>query len=436
MSKNNILKNFIKYVSLNVLGMIGLSCYILADTFFISKAFGSDGLASLNFAISIYCIINGMGLMIGIGGATRFAVYKSQESHQKANVVFTHTVLLGLAVGLILFSIGMFLSTPLAKCLGADDNTLLMTSSYLKTILCFSPCFILNNILIFFIRNDGNPKLSMSAMLLSSFSNIVLDYVFIFELSMGMFGAAFATSLSAIISIGLLFTYFIKHKNNFKFTSCKLEARRIIDIFLLGLSAFITEVSSGIVLIVFNLVILKIEGNIGVAAYGIIANISLIIIAIFTGIAQGIQPLASEGYGKNDTQLLNKILRYGVMLSMGIAVIIYTLIFMGSDNIIKIFNSENNVQLIPIAKNGFKIYSIGFLFAGINIVSAAFLSATANPKYAFFISIMRGCIAIIPLVFVLSLIFSMNGVWISFTFSEIITTFLSIIYIGKFKKIK
>ncbi|MEG1255449.1 MATE family efflux transporter [Clostridium sp.] len=434
MKNNTVLKNFMKYVSLNVLGMIGLSCYILADTFFVSGALGATGLAALNFSISIYCFIQGAGLMVGIGGATKYTIFKSQNEHQKANAVFVHTILFGIVIGIFLLFSGVVLSNPIAKLLGADDSTLPLTVTYLTTILCFSPCFIINNILLAFIRNDGNPRLSMSAMLLGSFSNIILDYIFMFPLSMGMFGAAFATGLAPIISIGLLSIHFVKHKNNFWLTRCKVKIKYIADIVNLGLSAFVTEMSSGIVLIIFNLVILKLEGNVGVAAYGIVANLALVVIAIFTGIAQGIQPLASKGYGTSDTCMLRQILRHAVILSFAVATIIYIVTILCSNNIIEAFNSENNKDLIPIATNGFRLYFIGFFFAGFNIISAAYLSATAKAKSAFVISVTRGCVAIIPLVFVLTLLFSMNGVWLSFTFSEMITSIIAIIYLAKIRR--
>lgn len=212
MNKYYVLKNFFKYVSLNVMGMIGLSCYILADTFFVSNALGSNGLAALNFSIPIYCIINGAGLMIGIGGATRYSILKSQNEDEKANSIFSNTVIIGMVVGIIMLIVGLFLSTPIAKLLGADGTTLTLASTYLTTILSFSPFFILNNIMIAFIRNDGNPRLSMAGMLTGSFSNIVLDYIFIYPLSMGMFGAAFATGLAPIISLCILSSHFIKQK--------------------------------------------------------------------------------------------------------------------------------------------------------------------------------------------------------------------------------
>lgn len=431
--EKNIFKNFARYVSLNILGMIGLSCYILADTFFVSKALGATGIAALNFSISIYCVIHGIGLMIGIGGAARYSILKSQNIDNQANEVYSTSIKIGIISGAILVIIGIFGSRPLALLLGADISTLPLTKTYLATILCFAPFFILNNLIIVFVRNDNNPNLSMIAMLTGSFSNIVLDYIFMFPLGMGMFGAAFATGLAPIISIGILSIHFIKGKNNFRFIKNKIRLSSVIDITSLGLSAFITEISSAVALITFNLIILRLAGNLGVASYGIVANIALVGISIFTGIAQGIQPLVSKGYGMNNYAVLKRVMRYALITSFSVALFIYLSVLSKADDIIGIFNSEHNFEIALIAKNGLIIYFIGFFFAGINIIMTMYFSATENAKDAFIISMARGCIIIVPLVLLLSSILKMTGVWLAFVLTECVVTIITII-MTKFNK--
>lgn len=419
MAPKQIRNDFCRYVSLNVLGMVGLSCYILADTFFISNALGSTGLAALNLAISIYSIIHATGLMLGIGGATRYTILKSQQKETEANLVFTQTVMAGIAAGCLFLAIGLALAEPLARLLGADQDTLPLTGIYLRTILCFSPAFILNNIFLAFVRNDNSPRLSMAAMLTGSFANIVLDYLFIFPLSMGMFGAAFATCLAPVISLGILSLHAIKKRNTFRLVWGNLRLRRLTAILSLGLSSFVTEVSSGIVLIVFNLVILGLTGNTGLAAYGIVANVALVATAVFTGIAQGIQPLASVGCGTNDQKLLTLLRNYTLALSLTFAAVIYGIVLLCSGSITAVFNSEGIPELAAIASDGFRLYFSGFFFAGINITMAAFLSASDRPGAAFSVSITRGCAAILPLILILPRLWGMNGVWLSFPAAEL-----------------
>lgn len=424
--EKSLLRNFAKYVSLNILGMVGISCYILADTYFVSKAMGATGIAALNLSISIYSMIHGIGLMIGIGGATRFSILKSQGKDRKANTVFSTSVKLGSISGLILVIAGIFGTEHLALTLGADSSTLPLTKVYLGTLLSFSPFFILNNVMLAFVRNDDNPRLSMVAMLAGSFSNIILDYIFMFPLGMGMFGAAFATGLAPIISVLIMTIHFVKKKGLLAFPRSRFSWASIPDLLGLGLSACINEISSAVVLITFNLVILKLEGNLGVAAYGIVANLALVGIAVFTGLAQGAQPLASQLYGRKELKLLRKVRRYTLLTTIFIAVIIYLGVLGFADQIVEIFNSEINPEISRMAVTGLLIYFSGFLFAGVNITSTMLLSATEDARDAFILSIARGIIIIVPLVLVLSRFFHMTGVWSAFVLAELIVTVIAI----------
>lgn len=426
MEKKHTLGKFAKYVSLNVIGMIGLSCYILADTYFVAKALGANGLTALNFCISVFSILQGFGLMLGIGGATRYTILRNRGEVKNANMAFVHSLFLGAVLSVIFVIIGVFFSEAVVRGLGADDITAPLAKVYLRTILSFAPCFLANNILLAFVRNDNNPKLSMAAMLISSFSNIVLDYIFMFPMSMGMFGAAFATGLSPIISLCILSGHFIRKKNKFSLIRCTISVRRIYDILSLGVSSFIGEMSSAIVLITFNFAILKIEGNIGVAAYGIVANISLIAIAVFTGVAQGIQPLASEGYGTGDLRVVKQVLHYAVITVLLLATVIYGIVYFGCGSIVAMFNSEGSEVLARLAEEGMKLYFIGFFFAGINIIGAALFSATDDAKTAFVISILRSCILIVPMVVIMSAVLNMRGVWVSFVLTEFIVCLISV----------
>lgn len=431
MQTEKIRKNFSKYVLLNVLGMIGLSCYILADTYFVSKALGTNGLAALNLAISIYSVIHASGLMLGIGGATNFSILKAQGKTKEGNISYTHTILLGMMLGLLFLIIGIFFSSGLARLLGANADTFELISVYLRVILCFSPFFILNNILLAFIRNDGNPRLAMTAMLAGCLSNILLDYLFMFPFSMGMFGAAFATGIAPVIGISISLTHIFKRKNSFHIVINKVLLKVILRILSLGLSSFIVEISSGIVLIVFNLVILTLEGNLGLAAYGIVANLALVFLSIFTGVAQGIQPLVSNSFGTGAKQDLSYIKKKSIRLILLLSILIYTISNLFSDRIISIFNSEEIQELIPLTTRGFRIYFLGFLVAGYNIIAAAFLSAITKTTHSFLISVLRGIVTILPLVFLLPQLFDMNGVWISFPLAEAFTFILSLRYWSK-----
>lgn len=428
MTKSNCFKDFAVYSSLNVLGMIALSCYILADTYFVSKGLGTNGLTALNLAIPIYSFIHGSGLMIGMGGGTKYSIYKSQNEIKSGNRTFTNAVYLAAAFAVIFVLIGIFFPGTIVSLFGAKDSVFDLSKTYLQVILLFAPAFLMNNVLLCFVRNDGAPQLSMAAMIVGSLSNVVLDWVFIFPCNMGIFGAAFATGLAPVISMIILSPHFLRKKNEFHFTKCKLQGKLSIGILSSGIPSLVTEVSSGIVMIVFNSIIMGIQGNIGVAAYGVIANLSLVVMAIYTGIAQGIQPLVSRNHGFKKYANIQSVMRYALITMLIFSAIIYSVVFFATSQIVNIFNSEHNDMLQNIAIQGLRLYFIACPFAGFNIIISVYFTSTEHPRPAHLISILRGFIIIIPMAFLLSFIAKLFGVWCAFPVTELIVATIGMIF--------
>ena len=217
--------------------------------------------------------------------------------------------------------------------------------------------------------------------------------------------------------------YVIK-KANFKFLKTKLCLNHCKDIFLLGLSALIGELATGIVMLLFNFTLLKYSGNIGVAAYGIIANIAFVIVSMFTGVAQGIQPIISKNLSFKEYRNVNLAYHYGLWTVIIFAVIVYLSSYFAAAQIVALFNSSSNPELLDLAVRGIHIYFGGFIFAGVNMISATFFSASDKPRQAFIISSLRGFILIAPVIFILSTIFKVDGVWLTYVVTEVITSII------------
>ena len=217
-NEQSIFHTFFKYVSSNVLGMIGFSCYILADVFFIARGIGADALAALNLTLPAYNLMNGIGLMIGMGGAARYSLSSTRPDSDTHRTAFTHALLLAALCALFFSFAGAFCSEEISAILGADHDTIGYASDYIRILLLFSPLFLGNNLLLCFVRNDGAPRLSMAGMLIGSLANIVLDYIFIYPLGMEMAGAATATATAPVISMLIMSVHFIKKNNRFQWS--------------------------------------------------------------------------------------------------------------------------------------------------------------------------------------------------------------------------
>lgn len=415
-------KQFFKYVSMNVLGMLGLSFYILADTWFISKGVGVNGLTALNLAIPFYSFVHGCGLMLGMGGASRYSILRGEGNDEDAERMFLLTLLPAVVLIGVFVLCGILFSRNIAGMMGAKGNVYEMTECYLRFILLFSPAFILNEMLNCFVRNDGNPKLAMGAMLTGSLMNVVLDYVFVFPLGWGMFGAVFATGMAPVFGMLVLSRHFTKGKNGFfLWESKKMMAWNlhvIGNVLLIGIPSLVGEVSSGIVILVFNAIILKLVGETGVAAYGVIANLSLVVIAIYTGIAQGIQPLQSRYFGGGRRRERKKTFLYAFIMVFGVSVLIYLLLVMHVTDVVGAFNSEKSQMLQEIAEQGIRCYFTGIVFAGMNIILCADFAAAGQVVPAQIISILRGILLMVPAAYLLSSLWGMTGVWLTFPVVE------------------
>ncbi len=434
MNRQSIRKTFTKYVSLNILGMLGLSCYILADTYFVAMGIGAEGLAALNLAIPVYSFINGLGLMVGMGGATAYAIAGGSGDEEKRQKVFTQAAGLELAISLVFFCAGLLVPDRLATLLGADEQVHAMTESYLRVILLFAPMFMTNNLVICFVRNDGNPNLSMAAMVLGSFSNIVLDYVFIIPLQMGMLGAAVATGIAPVVSLLILSLHFRKGKSGFGLKKSRPSPVLMGECAALGVSSLIVEVSAGVVMIVFNKLVFGAAGNVGIAAYGILANIALVITSIFTGIGQGVQPLLSRFFGEGEETAVRKIYLYATVLAVLFALGIYGICAVFAEPVVSAFNRQGEAGLEAIAVRGMRIYFSAFVFAGVNIVTATFFSAVSKPGKSFAVSVLRGFLVILPMAVFLASRLGIDGVWLSMPLSEAAVTVVVVLLMGKRKK--
>ncbi len=416
---------FRRYAAPGVLGMIGISCYILADTFFVAKGTGSLGLAALNIAIPAYNLMNGLGLMVGVGGATHYSLCRAQGDAAEADRTFTHTLLLGLCIALVFVLTGTFGVVPLSRLLGANAETLDMTAVYLRLLLCFAPFFVTNNIMIAFVRNDGEPGRAMAGMIAGSLFNIVFDWVFIFPCGLGMFGAALATGASPLVSLLVLSGHLRRPSRGFHLRRERLRPRLLPRICAPGLSSLVSELASGITLLLINLVLLRIAGNTAVAAYGVIANLALVESAIFTGLSTGVQPLISRSAEADRRRLLH----WTVTTSLVISALMYVLVFVFASPITAVFNSEHDPALAACAVPGLRIYFAGFLAACINIIAAAYFSAAGQTSRGFIISLVRSIIAIPPVLFALSALLGVTGVWLTFPAVEALACVLSLLFI-------
>jgi len=428
MKEHDVRRDFAKYVSLNILAQAAYSLYTLADTFLVSARLGADGLAALNLAFPVFCLINGTGLMLGVGGGARCATAQSRGEAAAADRSFTGAALLTAVFSLLYGSAGLFFSAPVARALGADDALLSMTVAYLRTLLLFAPAFLTNHLLQCFVRNDGCPALSAAAMVCGSVSDIALAYVFIFYLDLGIFGSALAAGLAPVIGVAVTASHLLRGRNRFHLVRALPSFGELRAILSTGMSPFLTEAASGVVLFVFNAILLRLAGNVGVAAFSVVTVVSLVVVAIYTGLSQGVQPLLSRSHGTRDAEAVRAVLRRAAITVSALSAAIYAAVALGAERIVSAFNSGGDALLRAYAVSGMRLYFTACPFLGFNILLATFFLSTERPRPAQAISLLRGLIVPVPMARLLSALLGMTGVWCAYPATEAVVAALGAAY--------
>ena len=424
---STIKREFAKYAALNILGQLAYACYTVADTFLVAARVGADGLAALNLAFPVFCFVSGTGLMVGVGGGTRYAIAKGRGEDDQANRIFTNAVCLALGCSALYVLLGLLCSVPLSRLLGADDSLLELTNTYLRTLLLFAPAFLANHLLQSFFRNDARPSLAMAALITASVCNIALAYVFIFRLGLGIFGSILAAGLAPVIGVLVMIPALVLKKNRFHLIRALPDVRELRAILATGFSPFLTEATSGVVMFVFNSIILRLAGNVGVAAFSVVSVISLAVTAIYTGLSQGEQPVLSRSFGAGERAEVKSALRYAMVTMLALSAVIYGVLYLGAEPIVTAFNSEGDAALQAYAVDGVRRYFLACPFLGFNIVLATCFISTERERAARTISLLRGVIVLLPMAFILSACFGMTGVWLAYPATEVLTALAGVL---------
>ena len=343
-----MLKRFSKYVLQSVAGMIGLSVYILADTFFIAYASGADGLAALNLILPVFGLIYAIGAMIGIGSATRYGISKAKG--EATDHYFTQSIAWSVLFSIPFVLAGIFAPDKCLALLGADARLVELGKTYLRIILIVAPLFMSNYTVTAFARNDNATSKVMAGSLAGSVFNVVFDYIFIFPMGLGFSGAALATAFCPVVTMLICSTHYMSKKCSVGFRWKKLSVRHLISCCQLGVSAFVGEISSAVITFIFNMLILGLTGSTGVAAYGVVANMSLVGMAITNGMAQGTQPLISESFGKGEHGQVKKLLRWALTSVIVVEAAMVVLVWIFTDPFVAIYSKESRMTEVLSAE--------------------------------------------------------------------------------------
>ena len=409
----------------SVVGAMSVAIYVLFDTIFIGWGVGSDGLAALNIAIPVFNVMISLGMLLGVGGANSMSLFMGRGEDSEAREFFPITIGLGVVLSVVVTFLGMYYLEDIIYLLGADESIFSYTMDYIKPAVMFSWIYLFNFLLQTYIRNDGNPRLPMLAGVVSGVLNIFLDMLFIFKFKMGMRGAIVATLISTVVGMAMLLAHFRKKECSLSLRlprDRKISALEILRktgrVFKNGFPSFIIEISSGVIIMLFNNRLMTLLGVDGVSAYSIIANVNYIMMAVFNGSALAIQPAVSKNYGAREDKRVLEFLKLGEICCLAFGIIFTLSGYLFSDKLVYLFLDNPSASVCLISKISIEIYFLTYLFNGSNILCGMFLQAIEREGQSTVASVLRGIVLPSLLMFLLPVMFGKNAIWATVVVSE------------------
>ena len=424
-------KLLIRHAVPSSIGILVMSLNILIDTIFVGQWIGPEAIAAINVVLPVSFFIAALGMSIGVGGASIISRALGNNEKKKAILTFGNQLTMTLLMTVILVFFGLVFVDSIIPLFGGKGNLFLPAKIYYTIILYGVPvlafCMMANNS----IRAEGKPKIAMYAMLLPSISNLFLDYIFIYVLDMGMYGAAWATTISYIVCASYILLFFLSGESELKlnFIDLKLKKSIVKQISSLGFVTLVRQAMVSITVLLLNNILFELGGESIVAVYAIISRMLMFATFPILGITQGFLPIAGFNYGAKKFERVKEVIKVSFKYATILAVFISILIFCLANQIPKIFTSDDLINKeAPIA---LKIVFSLLPIAGIQLIGAAYFQAIGKALPALLLTLTRQAFFFIPLVFLFSFKMGVFGVWLSFPVSEFLATIVTVYYLNR-----
>ncbi|MEG0617386.1 MAG: MATE family efflux transporter [Oscillospiraceae bacterium] len=429
--------NFIslmRFAAPSMLMMLVTSLYTIVDSIFVSRFVGTNALSAINIVYPVLNIVMAFGIMLASGGSAIIARELGSDKPQSAREHLTLIVITGILIGAIVAILGLCFLHPLLRMLGATDILYKYCADYLIILLIFAPFNMLQLMFQSFFVTAGKPTLGMLLSLAAGLVNVLFDYIFIVVLHWGVAGAAAGTVLGYMIPSIIGIAVFCKKGNGLHFGKLHFDFRALLEACSNGSSEMVTNLAMGLTTFIFNMAMLRLAGEDGVAAVTIVLYAQFVIGALLIGFSMGVAPIISYNHGSQNNKQLKSVFRYCTVFIAIASVISFFAALYLSPLIIGVFTPEGS-NVYKLAIHGFPIFSISFLFAGFNIFASSLFTALSNGKISAIISFLRTFLFTAAFLIMLPILFGIDGVWFATSLAEAAALIVSIIITVRQRKI-
>lgn len=434
LAKNFNMRSLLQFAFPTIVMMIFMGLYTIGDTIIISRFVNTDALSALNIVTPIINVIVGLGAMLATGGSAIVARKMGEGDAKRASQDFTLIVLAGAIVGVIVAIAGCLLIDNMIWGLGASKLLFPYCKQYLFILLLFTPVSMMQVLFQNLIVTAGKPGFGMVLSISAGAINVLLDYIFVLPMDMGIAGSALGTGIGYMIPTTIGIVFFLKSKGTLRFQ------KPIIDFHVLwqsgsnGFSEMVSQVAAAVTTFLFNIMMMKLLGENGVAAITIIIYTQFLLTTLYIGFSMGVAPIISYNFGRKDYDRLKQIFRICLLFICTVSVIIFAVAMLLGSPLVSIFLPVDT-PVYDIARQGFLIFPISFLFCGFNIFASATFTALSNGKVSAIISTLRTFVFIAVALLVLPQFLDVVGVWLAVPLAEMLTIFVSLGFIVKNKKV-
>lgn len=417
---------FLKFSIANTVSLLALSSASFIDAVFVGRFCGTESLAAVNLISPVFSLMSGLQLIFGSGGSVRAGKYLGEGRFEKARQIFSKTVI---AVSLILISFSIFFilfAEEVTRFLGADEPGInALSSQYLRTL---SPFFLTWGIVYtfsLFVRVDGKPKLATLGLLLTAVINTIGDYLFIVVFRWGIFGAALATGMSSVLPTVLFLFYFLFFSENIRLRRPGKKWHELLLAGFNGFSEFLSEISAGVVVFLFNRIMMRHFGTEGVAAFTAINYVLWFGQMTLYAISDSVTPLISVNYGGKRADRIRSFLTIARIAGLIVSAGCFLLLTFFAEELVFLFLRDRNSRAFEIGCEFAGYIRFGFFFFGFNMINSAWMTAVHRPVESLLISGARALVFPVFFLIILPVFFGMHGVYTAVPVAEGATLLIS-----------
>lgn len=409
----------VRFVLPSIVMMIFTSIYGVVDGLFVSNFVGKTPFAAVNLIMPVLMGLGALGFMVGAGGSAIISKTLGEGDRERANGYFSMLLLFTALAGVVLTLAGLLWLRPVAALLGAGGGMLEDCMRYGRVLAVGLVPFMLQNVFQSFFVTAEKPQLGLAFTVAAGVTNMALDFLLVAVFRLGLEGAAAATVLSQAVGGFAPLAYFARDNSSLlRLTGFKVNWGVLGKTCTNGSSELMTNLSTSLVNILYNFQLMRLVGEDGVAAYGVIMYVNFIFMAIFLGYSIGSAPIVGYHYGAENWGELKNLLRKSLSL-MGLAGIVLTALAEGMAGGLAALFVGYDQGLMELTCRGFRLYSLSFLVMGFNIFGSAFFTALNNGGVSAAISFLRTLLFQAAAVLLLPALLGVDGIWLSILAAEL-----------------